>query len=71
MPIYEFQCKRCGTDSELLVRSSEWKGEKCPACGSARLSKKLSAFAVSGSDEFSSEVPACSGNPGACGRCGD
>ena len=47
MPIYEFHCDKCEQDSEMLVRSSKWKGTKCPHCGSARLSKKLSVFASS------------------------
>lgn len=47
MPIYEFQCKACGKDSEVLVRSSDWKGTPCPKCGSTQLMKKLSVFAAS------------------------
>ena len=47
MPIYEFHCDHCEQDSELLVRSSKWKGTKCPHCGSAKLSNKLSVFASS------------------------
>ncbi len=71
MPIYEFHCKACGKDSELLVRSSDWEGEKCPECGSTKLSKKLSVFAaVGGSEGTSSDMPDCTGNPHACGRCG-
>ena len=45
MPIYEFHCDSCERDSEILVRSSRWKGSKCPHCGSTKLSKKLSVFA--------------------------
>ena len=47
MPIYEFHCDKCGQDSEVLVRSSDWKGTPCPACGSTRLAKKFSTFAAS------------------------
>ncbi|MDA0576774.1 MAG: zinc ribbon domain-containing protein [Verrucomicrobia bacterium] len=71
MPIYEFNCKACGKDAELLVPSTTWKGAKCPSCGSARLTKKLSVFAVAGGDAGASAgMPSCSGNPSACGRCG-
>ncbi|MGA9450884.1 MAG: zinc ribbon domain-containing protein [Verrucomicrobiia bacterium] len=66
MPIYEFHCEKCERDSEILVRSSDWKGTKCPHCGSTKISKKLSVFAsanVSGSD-------APSGNGGGGGCCG-
>lgn len=69
MPIYEFQCKRCGKDSELLVPSANWEGTCCPACGSTRLVKKLSVFAVAGSPEDTPAAPACSGDPAECARC--
>ena len=69
MPIYEFHCEKCQRDSELLVRSTEWRGTTCPHCGSTRLEKKLSIFAsTQQSQDF---APACTGNPGACGRCAD
>ena len=45
MPIYEFTCKKCGQDSEQLVRSTNWRGATCPHCGSKKLTKKLSVFA--------------------------
>ena len=45
MPIYEFHCEKCGRDSEILVRSTDWKNSECPHCGSGKLSKKFSTFA--------------------------
>jgi putative FmdB family regulatory protein len=69
MPIYEFHCDHCEQDSELLVRSSRWKGTKCPHCGSAKLSKKLSVFASS-VGSTASAAPACDGKgSGGCGCC--
>jgi len=67
MPIFEFLCKGCGKQFEVLVRGSE--KPHCPKCDSTRLEQQLSAFAVAssgngGSAEFASE-PA----PG-CGQCG-
>ncbi|MCF7763097.1 MAG: zinc ribbon domain-containing protein [Verrucomicrobia bacterium] len=70
MPIYEFHCQQCGRDSEVLVRSSDWEGTRCPKCESPKLTKKLSVFSAAGGGE-SDPGPACSGNPSACGRCGD
>ncbi len=72
MPIYEFHCKACDKDSELLVRSSDWQGTRCPNCKSTKLEKKLSVFAANSSGGGQPEMPPmCSGNPNACGRCGD
>jgi putative FmdB family regulatory protein len=68
MPIYEFHCGQCEKDSEVLVRSSNWDGTKCPHCGSTKLAKKLSVFASSISGEGADA--SCSGNPRSCGMCG-
>jgi len=67
MPIYEFHCAECHGDSEVLVRTRDWKGTPCPRCGSVKLEKKLSVFAASGGAD---EAPACSGKPKSCGMCG-
>lgn len=69
MPIYEFHCNECESDSEVLVRSSRWEGTPCPHCGSKKLAKKFSTFA-STSAGGGGEVPACSGVPKSCGMCG-
>ncbi len=71
MPIYEFHCAACKKDSEILVRSTRWKGTACPHCGSKDLSKKLSVFASSVSnDAGAAPLPPC-GMPGGggCGAC--
>ncbi len=68
MPIYEFRCEQCGRESEILVRSTNWKGTTCPHCGSERLVKQFSVFASSTAG--SGESPSCSGNPGSCCACG-
>jgi putative FmdB family regulatory protein len=68
MPIYEFHCEKCAKDSEILVRSQDWKGTECPHCGSRKLNKKLSVFASS--VPGSNDGPACTGKPSSCGRCG-
>ena len=71
MPIYEFHCQACEKDSEVLVRSSRWKGTKCPRCGSPKLEKKLSTFA---SSVASGPADACCAaptgrRPAGCGGC--
>jgi putative FmdB family regulatory protein len=54
MPIYEFHCAQCEHDSEILVRSADWKGMKCPYCGSTKISKKFSTFAAASAGKKSS-----------------
>lgn len=62
MPLYEFHCNECGKDSEILVRSADWKGTQCPACKSTKLVKKLSVFAASVKEQ--------GGPAAACAPCG-
>jgi len=66
MPIYEFHCEKCERDSELLIRSSSWKGSRCPHCGSSKLSKKLSVFAASGAPAAPAKAAGGCGG-GGCG----
>jgi putative FmdB family regulatory protein len=51
MPIYEFHCQACECDSEILVRSTDWKNAECLHCGSKKLAKKFSTFAAAGAGE--------------------
>jgi putative FmdB family regulatory protein len=44
MPIYEYQCKKCHSEFEVLVRNGQVV--TCPDCDSAELVKKFSAFAM-------------------------
>ena len=69
MPLYEFHCGECGADSEILVRSTRWKGAQCPKCGSTKLTKQLSSFASTVTGGAAAE-PVCSGQPKSCGLCG-
>jgi putative FmdB family regulatory protein len=69
MPIYEFHCGQCDKDSEILVRSSDWSGTKCPQCGSTKLSKKFSIFASAVPTSGPGVAPACLAKPSGCG-CG-
>ena len=46
MPIYEFFCRKCNTQSSILVRSvAQPLTAKCPACGSGDLVRLISRFA--------------------------
>jgi len=68
MPIYEFHCEKCERDSEIFVRSSDWKGTECPHCGSTKLTKKLSIFASAGATGHS--TPSFGGENGGGHCCG-
>jgi putative FmdB family regulatory protein len=50
MPLYEYQCAKCGHRFEVLQRMGE-SGESltCPECGADRPEKQLSTFASRGS----------------------
>ncbi len=43
MPIYEFDCEDCGSRFEELV-AEDAPGPPCPACGSARTRRRISAI---------------------------
>jgi putative FmdB family regulatory protein len=45
MPIYEYKCRGCGREFELLVLKGTIAA--CPACKSKKLEQLLSGFAVS------------------------
>jgi putative FmdB family regulatory protein len=45
MPLYDFECKKCGHEFEALVRTGNVP--KCSSCGSEDLEKLLSGFGVS------------------------
>jgi len=64
MPIFEYQCRKCGAKFEKLVSSAD-ANATCKECGSTRVEKLLSVFAVVGSPR-STAAP----EPGPCGACG-
>jgi putative FmdB family regulatory protein len=69
MPIYEYKCKSCGREEELLVSLSEADGQQCPGCGKA-LERIMSAHGVGRSSGGNSggESP-CGGGSCAGGTC--
>lgn len=45
MPIYEYQCLKCGGELEALQKISDAPLTDCPDCGAPELKKKVSAAA--------------------------
>ena len=43
MPIYEYQCKACGHEQEVLQKMNAEPLIHCPACNMPELMKKISA----------------------------
>jgi putative FmdB family regulatory protein len=43
MPLYEYRCLECGEISEIFLHSLNRQNIRCPACGSYKLDKLLSA----------------------------
>ncbi|MBN2688900.1 MAG: zinc ribbon domain-containing protein [Deltaproteobacteria bacterium] len=49
MPIFEYMCKNCGHEFEMIVfSSSEDTSVECPECGENKAEKKISKPARSG-----------------------
>lgn len=60
MPIYEYQCRECGTKCEIFEKSMNSKGEhKCPSCGSGKLKKLMSGFTAGKNAGVSSANDSC------------
>ena len=50
MPIYEYTCKACGAESEIMQKLSDPPAKECPVCHKKKLVKNISAagFRLSG-----------------------
>lgn len=69
MPIYEYRCRQCDHDFELLIRGNEQP--TCPSCSQPELEKQFSVPAAHSAR--SSQLPIRQSAPsGGCGlpQCG-
>lgn len=56
MPIYEYQCKTCETNFEILQRTNDTDNPpRCPDCGNQNTKKRLSAFAAKGTQKVAAQ----------------
>jgi len=60
MPIYEYECQKCGNINEVLAQRGE-SPPACPECGNAEVRKAFSKFAVS--TGVCSSIDSCERNP--------
>ncbi len=66
MPLFEYECKTCGTKFEQLI-FDRTKKIACKSCKSSKVVRLLSSFAVARSESSNSQAAA---EPGPCGACG-
>ena len=62
MPIFEYQCKKCGQVTEVLEDANAKGKRACPKCGSKQIEKLFSSFAVgknAGSSSSSCSTGTC------------
>jgi putative FmdB family regulatory protein len=70
MPIYEYQCKRCQTVYEALIRNDgDEKKELCPECGCKGKTKMFSVFGMSSGAGNGGEMSSASSGGSSCGGC--
>jgi putative FmdB family regulatory protein len=57
MPFYEYQCRACGAEVEVLQKISDAPLKKCPECGKSQLAKLVSApvFRLKGSGWYETD----------------
>ncbi len=49
MPIYEYRCRKCGHEFELMRRITQMDAQApCPSCRSKATGRKVSMFVVAG-----------------------
>ncbi|MGH9436196.1 MAG: FmdB family zinc ribbon protein [Terriglobia bacterium] len=70
MPIFEYQCRDCGTEFEALVKSRQ-EEITCKHCASPRVDQRLSTFAVAGGSSRVEASGACPCGAPRRGMCGE
>lgn len=57
MPIYEYQCRACSQQLEVIQKFSDAPLTECPACGKSALQKMISApaFQLKGSGWYQTD----------------
>jgi putative FmdB family regulatory protein len=59
MPIFEYKCGKCGRISEFLEPHDSKQLKACPHCGSRKLERQISTFALGVKEGNSKRCEAC------------
>ena len=72
MPLYEYRCRDCGHQFEILQRLGEGAdGLACPGCGAEALAKQYSTFASATGGNQGQQSQSAAPSGGGCGAgCG-
>lgn len=65
MPLFQYFCSSCETESEILVRGAD--APKCPQCGSDSLVRQASMFNALNGGTKREMAPAPCGMASCCG----
>jgi putative FmdB family regulatory protein len=63
MPIFDFECRKCGHTFDIIISNADKDKAKCPQCGAMNLKQLLSSFSTS---KLGTIPDSCSG----CGVAG-
>jgi len=68
MPLFEYQCKKCGHHMDVLVRSHKQEEQQvlCEKCGSAATERIIANFSVGHGRSSAGNCPTCCPT-GTCG----
>jgi len=67
MPIFEYECKRCGHKTEFMEKSSGKSKHVCEKCGSSHMQKLFSGFSVGQSRQGTNSFSTGMCPTGTCG----
>ena len=70
MPLFDFRCQSCAHEFEALIRPASYGDPppSCPACGSDKLERLLSTFALSTREKTQAAAAAKNKKAAAIGR---
>ncbi len=57
MPIFEYECQKCGYKMDFLEKSSGKKEHICEKCGSSEMQKLFSGFSIGQGDNSNGSCP--------------